>query len=200
VAVRLHPKRPTASAAATDTDPDRLAATARRLTHGRHEALAIDVGWHEGRGGVLARYAGDEARAQAELAAAEIDGGVLEDDARAWEDQRHGQRGELVVRVSTVQSRIAEVFRVAERLGGTVVGRAALALLWVRLPAESGTQAVRELREALAPAACVVQDAPEEIRTQIDPSGLSEGPELDLMRRVKQRFDPAGILAPGLLI
>jgi glycolate oxidase FAD binding subunit len=194
VAVRLHPERPTASAAATGEDPDAVAAAARRLTHSRHEAIAIDVAWREGHGGVLARYEGDEARAQADAAAADVDGDVLEDDAGAWEEQRGGQRGELVVRVSTVQTGLADVFRASDRLGGSVVGRAALGLLWVRLPADAGAAAVRELREALAPASCVVLDAPEDVRAEIDPWGIPEGPELELMRRVKQRFDPAGVL------
>jgi glycolate dehydrogenase FAD-binding subunit len=195
VAVRLHPERPTMSAAATFDDPERLAGAARRLTHARHEAWAIDVAWRDGHGGVLARYAGDEARAQAEAAASEIDGGsLLEDDAEAWEDQRLGQRGDLVVRVSTTQSGIADVLRAADRLDGAVVGRAGLGLMWVRLPANGGADAVRALRDALAPAACVLLDAPEDVRAEVDPWGIEAGPELELMRRVKQRFDPAGVL------
>jgi glycolate oxidase FAD binding subunit len=193
VAVRLHPKRPTMSAAATFADADRLAEAARRLTHARHEAWAIDVAWRGGRGGVLARYAGDEAGAQAHGAAGELEGGsVIADDVEAWEDQRAGQRGDLVVRVSTTQSRLADVFRAADRLDGSVVGRAALGLLWVRLPSDAG--AVQALRDALAPDACVLLDAPEEVRAEIDPWGIAEGPELELMRRMKQRFDPAGVL------
>jgi glycolate oxidase FAD binding subunit len=195
VAVRLHPRRPTMSAAATFDDPDRLADAARHLTHGRHESWAIDVAWRGGRGGVLARYAGDEAHAQAQAAASEIDGGeIVEQDAGAWEDQRLGQRGELVVRVSTTQSRLADVFRAADRLDGSVVGRAALGLLWVRLPADADAATVRALRAELAPDPCVLLDAPEEVRAEVDPWGLDDGPELDLMRRVKQRFDPAGVL------
>lgn len=194
VAVRLHPRRPTVSAAATFDDVGKLAGAARALTHARHEAWAIDVAWRDGRGGLLARYAGDEARAQAHAATAEVGGEVVEDDVAAWDDQRAAQRGDLVVRVSTVQSRLADVFRAADRAGATVVGRAALAVFWLNLPAEAGAAGVQALRAELAPAACVLLDAPEEVRREIDPWGLAEGPELELMRRVKQRFDPAGIL------
>jgi glycolate oxidase FAD binding subunit len=194
VAVRLHPRRPTASAGATFEDAGELAEAARRLTHAQHEAWAIDVAWRGGQGGVLARYAGDEARAQASAAAAEIGGSVIEDDAYAWDDQRAGQRGDLVVRVSTVQSRLADVFRAAEHHGGFVVGRAALGLLWIRLPLDAGADGVQSLRRALAPSACVLLDAPEEVRAEADPWALKDGPELELMRRVKQRFDPAGVL------
>jgi glycolate oxidase FAD binding subunit len=200
VAVRLHPKRPTASAAATGEDPDSLVQAAALLTHARHDAHAIDVAWRGGRGGVLARYAGDEAAAQAAAAAREVGGSVVEDDEGAWAEQRRGQRGELVVRVSTVQARLADAFRVADRLEASVVGRAALGLLWFRLPASAGSDAVRELRGALAPAPCVLLDAPEDVRREVDPWGMGDGPELTLMRRVKERFDPVGVLAPGLLL
>jgi glycolate oxidase FAD binding subunit len=194
VAVRLHPKRPTASAAATGDDPDGLAAAARALTHARHDSHAIDIAWRGGQGGVLARYAGDESLAQAQEAAREVGGDAIEDDDAAWEQQRAGQRGELVVRVSTVQSRLADAFRAADALDGSVVGRAGLGLLWVSLPRDAGAAGVRSLRGALAPAPCVVLDAPEEVREELDPWGIADGPELELMRRVKQRFDPAGVL------
>jgi glycolate oxidase FAD binding subunit len=194
VAVRLHPTRPTASAMFSADDPERIAAAASTLTHSRHEAVAIDVAWREGQGGVLARFAGDQARTQARAAAAEIGGDVLEDDVVAWDDQRSAQRGRLVVRVSTVQSRTAEVVRAAERIGASVVGRAALALFWLRLPDDAGAAAVHDLRAALPDAACILLDAPPDIRAQVDPWAIPEGPELELMRRVKARFDPGRVL------
>jgi glycolate oxidase FAD binding subunit len=200
VAVRLHPKRPTASAAATADDPDALARAASVLTHARHDAHAVDVAWRGGRGGVLARYAGDEAVAQARAAASEIGGDVVEDDARAWAEQRAVQRGELVVRASATQSRLADAFRAADELDAALVGRAGLGLVWFRLEASAGAGAVLALREAMAPAPCVVLDAPEDVRSEIDPWGLADGPELELMRRVKERFDPAGVMAPGLML
>ena len=195
VAVRLHPRRPTVSAALTADDPDRLAAEASRLTHSALEAEAIDVAWRGGRGGLLARFAGAEAKAQARATG----GTLVEDDDSAWRDQRAGQRGELVVRVSTVQSALPDVFRAADRLGGSVVARAAFGLCWVTLPPGGGAGAVGYLREALAPARCVVLDAPAEVRAEVDPWGMGEGPELELMRRVRERFDPERRLAPVLL-
>ena len=88
VAVRLHPKRPTASAAATGDDPDRLAAAARVLTHAQHDSHAIDVAWRGGKGGVLARYAGDRTLEPEQEAAREISVDALEDDDAAWDQQR----------------------------------------------------------------------------------------------------------------
>ena len=58
--------------------------------------------------------------------------------------------------------------------------------------------AVERLRDALAPAPCVVLDAPEEVRAALDPwDEPAEGPHAMLMRRVKARFDPAGTCNPG---
>jgi hypothetical protein len=59
--------------------------------------------------------------------------------------------------------------------------------------------AVKELRRRLAPAPCVVLDAPMEVRAALDPWGGEIGP-VDLMGKVKARFDPAGICAPGLFV
>jgi glycolate oxidase FAD binding subunit len=45
----------------------------------------------------------------------------------------------------------------------------------------------------------VVTDAPGEVRGKVDPWGGDTGP-VSLMRRVKERFDPAGVCAPGLFV
>jgi glycolate oxidase FAD binding subunit len=205
VAVRLHPARPTASAEGHGGDPDAVAAAAVALAHSRLEAQALDIAWRGGRGGVLVRFAGAEAGPQAqaarrELERAGLESSVMEDDARAWEAQRAAQRGDLVVRVSALQSRLGRVLRAAEGLGGGVVGRAALGLCWLSLPASAGAEAVRELRSELAPSACVLLDAPEGLRAGLDPWGLDGrgGPALELMRRTKQRFDPQGVCSPGV--
>jgi glycolate oxidase FAD binding subunit len=207
VAVRLHPARPTASAEGHGGDPAVVARAASALSHSRLEAQALDVAWRGGRGGVLARFAGAEAEAQAEAARRELEragleASVMHDDAGAWEAQRAAQRGELVVRVAALQTRVEEVLRAAERLGGSVVGRAALGICWVSLPVEAGADGVRELREALEPSACVVLDAPAELRASLDPWGVGGrgGAALELMRRTKARFDPNGVCSPGVFV
>jgi glycolate oxidase FAD binding subunit len=80
------------------------------------------------------------------------------------------------------------------------VGRAALGVCWLSLPASTGIDAVRELRAEVAPSACVVLDAPEELRAHVDPWGIEGrgGPEIELMRRTKERFDPNGVCSPGV--
>jgi glycolate oxidase FAD binding subunit len=206
VAVRLHPMRPTASAGGHGDDPVTVARAAQALAHSRLEAQALDIAWRGGRGGVLVRFAGSEAEPQAaaaqrELERAGLESTVLVDDSSAWEAQRAAQRGELVVRVSALQSGLADVLRAAEGLGGGVVGRAALGICWVSLPADAGADAVQRLRADLAPASCVVLDAPEEVRAAVDPWGVApRDAAVELMRRTKARFDPNGVCSPGVFV
>jgi glycolate oxidase FAD binding subunit len=75
---------------------------------------------------------------------------------------------------------------------------AALGLWWITLP--GGADAIERLREALAPAACVVTDAPEDVRAAVDPWHTDTAEPLGLLRRVKEQFDPAGVCNPGLYV
>jgi FAD/FMN-containing dehydrogenase len=100
--------------------------------------------------------------------------------------------------VSGVQTQLAEQIRAAQRAGASLVGRAAHGLSWISFDA-SRANAVDALRSSLAPSPCVVLDAPREVREGIDVWGVGESPALDLMRRVKRRFDPAGACNRGLL-
>jgi glycolate oxidase FAD binding subunit len=207
VAVRLHPIRPTASAGGRGDDPAAVANAAIALAHSRLEAQALDIAWRDGQGGVLARFAGAEAQPQAEAARRRLEEEglettLIEDDTAAWEAQRAAQRGDLVVRVSALQTRLEDVLREAERLDAGVVGRAALGICWVSLPAEAGAADVRDLRTALSPLSCVVLDAPDEVRSEVDPWGAESAGDaaVELMRRTKARFDPNGVCSPGVFV
>jgi glycolate oxidase FAD binding subunit len=105
-----------------------------------------------------------------------------------------------VVKVSGVQAQLADQMRAAERAGGSLVGRAAFGLSWIVLRAGSGGDAVDEIRRELAPSPCVVLDAPSEVRERVDVWGVGGSPAIELMRRVKRRFDPAGVCAPGVFV
>jgi glycolate dehydrogenase FAD-binding subunit len=210
LAVRLHPLPPaTATALGAGTDPDALARAASALSHAPLEQDALDVHWLEGRGAVLSRFAGATATAQAGHAAAllrelglEVD--VVDADAPLWDAQRDAQRSAdgTIVRVSALQTQLADVLRAARAHDAPLVGRAGLGLSWLRLedrsPAEAAA-AVAELRAQLSPAPCVVLDAPTEVRAAVDPWGPADPGARALMRRVKERFDPAGLCAPGVL-
>jgi glycolate oxidase FAD binding subunit len=204
VAVRLHPlPAGTATLVARAGAPDAVAGLASVLARARIETEALDVRWDGADGAVLARYGGTAAPALAAsareaLAGADADAEVVDDDDALWDEQRARQRGALVARVSGRLTDLPRVIRAARDQGGTLVGRAALGLSWVSLPAT--VEAAQALRAALAPRACVVLDAPEAVRGALDPWGLAPGPELELMRRVKARFDPAGSCNRGIYV
>jgi glycolate oxidase FAD binding subunit len=191
VSLRLHPlPRSTASAVQRFEDPHALARAAAALAHRPVEADALDVAWDGGDGALLARFAGDAAAERAREALPE--GEVVSDDDELWERQRARQRSErqIVVRVSATPDRLGDVLAAAPR----AVGRAALGLVWVTVP---DAAAVGDLRARLAPSPCVVLDG---LRDGIDPWGEVGAGEVELMRRVKARFDPMGTCNPGVYV
>ncbi len=206
LSVRLHPIPPaTATAVARGADPARVAAAASELSHAQIELQSLDVRWQDGDGALLARFGGAAPAAPARAAAEAMErhglgAAVVEADGELWEEQRAAQRSEAgtVVRVSGLQSQLADVLEAARRLNARVVGRAGLGLSWITLD-ERAAEGLTELRRALAPAPCVVLDAPADVRRAVDVWGPQDDGALALMRRVKERFDPAGVCAPGVL-
>jgi glycolate oxidase FAD binding subunit len=209
VALRLHPL-PADPVTLRARTPDGAALTrgAAALAGAALQPEALDLAWADGAGAVLVRFAGAAAGAQAQEAVAVLAAAGLEaeeaDDAGAWAAQRDGQRalpGGAVVRVSGRPSALPAVLDAAQAAGASVVSRAGLGVSWVRLaPAEPTALvgAIGRLRGALAPAPCVVLDAPDDVRAALDPwDEPAEGPRAALMRRVKARFDPAGTCNPG---
>ncbi|HEX8073987.1 MAG TPA: FAD-binding oxidoreductase [Thermoleophilaceae bacterium] len=212
VAVRLHPLPAAAVTAAGESDdPAPLARAAGELAHAALEAQCLDVSWSAGRGRVLARFTGAQAAAQAGDALRLLDGAGLateavEDDAELWDGQRRRQRsgGGLVLRVSGVQTQLEAQLRAAARVGSALVGRAAFGLSWMALDGVSdddAVAAVERLRRELAPSPCVVLDAPAGVRERVDVWGVDGGgPAVELMRRVKARFDPTNACGPGAFV
>jgi glycolate oxidase FAD binding subunit len=210
LSVRLHPlPRATASAAAGSNDPGELGRAALALSHSPLEHMGLDLRYGGGDGALLMRFGGAEARKQAEAAVRAleetgVDGSVVEEDAEAWERQRLGQRSldGMVVRVSAVQTELPNVMRAADGVGARLVARVPLGLCWLSLDErspEEAIDAVERLRAELSPHACAVLDAPDSLRGKIDSWGPRAPGTVELMRRVKERFDPAGVCNPGAL-
>ncbi|MEA2210742.1 MAG: glycolate oxidase binding subunit [Solirubrobacteraceae bacterium] len=205
VSLRLHPLPEAGTTALGATsDPDALAAAAVALARAPLEFEALDVAWHRGRGGLLARCAGPEharrgrraAKLLHELGLTDVD--ITEDDEMLWERQRAGQRSRdgVVVRIAHAPSALADVVRAADAAQATLVGRAALGTSFVEMAADD----VVEMRTAVAPAITVVLDAPAALRARADPWASPEAPALELMRSIKRRFDPTGTCNPGLFV
>jgi glycolate oxidase FAD binding subunit len=205
--VRLHPlPAATATALGASSDPDTLGDVARVLAQAPLELDSLDVAWRSGQGGILARVAGAEAASRAQHVAEMMRSHALEhvdvadDDASLWARQRAGQRSRehALVRVAARPRELRAVLRATDAAGGTLVGRAALGISHVEVDPE----AVVSLRAALPRrAVSVLLDAPASLRGSMDPwGGHTEGPALELMRRVKARFDPAHACNPGVFV
>ncbi len=204
--VRLHPRpRAFATALGSSDDPAVLAAGARALAAAPLELEALDVAWRGGRGGILARTAGVEPEPRAKRAAELLQEHGLEQvdvsgrDRELWARQRAGQRSAsaALVRVAARPGELEQVLVAARACGATLVGRAALGTSYLELD----PYAVAPLRERLPRArAAVLLDGPPELRRAQDPWLVSETPALELMRRIKHRFDPAGACNPGVFV
>jgi glycolate oxidase FAD binding subunit len=195
VSVRLHPRPPaTATAVGRSGDGDALGRAALALSHARLEQLGLDVRWENDEGAILARFGGAAAHAQAEtatrlLAESGVAVELVDDDDELWSAQREAQRSPsgLVVKVAAVQTDLPELLRVAAGHGAILVGRATLALHWLRLdegPPEPLVAALRERWNA------TVLDRPPGLELDRGPPGDPSAREL--MRRVRERFDPEG--------
>ncbi|MBV9915482.1 MAG: FAD-binding oxidoreductase [Solirubrobacterales bacterium] len=206
VCVRLHPLPALyATALAATPDPATLGAAARALAAAPLELEALDVAWRSGRGGILARCAGAAAVRRAQRVATLMrehgleEADVADDDAGLWARQRLGQRSRSrsLVRVVARPRALEDVLRAVQSADGTLVGRAALGISFIEL--DPG--ALEVLLERLPPGAlAVLLDAPAELRGSRDPWGTPSAPALELMRRVKMRFDPAAVLNPGVFV
>ena len=204
VCVRLHPLPVhTATALGASADPDVLDAAARTLSRSPLELESLDVAWRGGRGGILARCAGAEAARRARRVATMMQTAgletidVAEDDVDHWARQRAGQRSadRALVRVAARPSTLAEVLRATERAAGTLVGRATLGTSYIEVDPDAAAGLLSALPGGATP---VLLDAPAELRASVDPWGAVAAPSLELMRRVKARFDPPGVCNPGV--
>ena len=179
VAVRLHPMSPTASAGGHGDDPGAVAAAAIALAHSQLEAQALDLAWRGGRGGVLARFAGRRSRSRRRKRRACSRSGARRERDRATTRGVGGaaraQRGDLSCAWLRCRRGSRACCARPSASGGSWC-RAALGVCWISLPADAGAAAFAQLRAALAPSSCVVLDAPEDVRAELDPWGFDDGP------------------------
>jgi glycolate oxidase FAD binding subunit len=209
IAMRLHPRpEETATAWGGSADPGVLAGAAAALARLPLEADCLDVAWHDDAGRLLVRFGGAAAERQAgavveRLRAAGLDDvEASADDDALWVAQRDGQRSRdgAVLKVSGRPAELPDVLAAAREANARVVGRAALGLSWVTLEGDDLVARAEAVRTALAPRACTLQDAPEAVRAALPPWGEPDPGALAVMRRVKERFDPARIFSPGSFV
>jgi glycolate oxidase FAD binding subunit len=207
VSVRLHPlPARTATVMGDSGDPVVVARAAASLARAPLELEALDVAWSGARGGVLAQCAGAASERRAPgIAGLMRDAGldrveVVTEDAELWARQRAGQRSAdgVLVRIAARPSVLAQVLEAVRAGEATAVGRAALGQTFVAVePAALGTLLGR-LPEGAVP---VLLDRPDDRRGPDEVWGSpGNQPALELMQRVKQRFDPARACNPGVFV
>jgi len=212
VVVRLYPlPARTVTVTGATEDPSSLQEAALAMSHASLEIEALDVSWSAGSGLLLAQFGGVVPEGQAERArslmtAPGLEVTEIDDDAELWTRQRKQQRaadGEFSLKLSVLPADLAAVIEMVQRHGGSLVGRAGLGLLWVRLPGtDDAAEGVAALRSELPGTSkhCLLLDADEALRAKVSVWGEVGGGELKLMRSIKSRFDPAGVCAPGLYV
>jgi len=211
VVVRLHPLSPNrVTARGSSEDPEALERGGMSVSRATLQADCVDVSWRDGRGSVLARFAGAAAGAQAEaatplLAEAALETSLIEDDDSLWARQRDGQRSTAgaILRLSGLQSDIARILRAANSHTAHVVGRAGVGVYWLRLsdvPEDQLVAAIDDIRAELRGVPCVVCDASRAVRRKVDVWEEQTEGLMQLSRRLKQRFDPEGLLNPGIFV
>ncbi|MUL40171.1 FAD-binding oxidoreductase [Streptomonospora sp. PA3] len=209
VTFRLHPLPEalrTVSAGAPNPE------TAQRWTHAVLGSgavpAAVELDWPEtgpltlrvllegAEGGIDAR-----ARAVAEL----MEGSGISEGAPAQWGALPGAAGDTLLKAAVPIGQVAEAARLlheaAQDQGTTaaVAGSAGAGVLLAALPASAGAASVngvvRRVRAAVEGGVTVARPAPALADAELDLWG--EVPGLELMRAVKLRFDPRGLLAPG---
>jgi glycolate oxidase FAD binding subunit len=182
---------------------------------GAEWTLAAAFGGHEP---LLARYAGDLARMAEESHAARA--AVLGDAERpaVWGRLREAipllleaSPAATMVKMAMVPAAFAAAVERARQIAArnelpaAQLLRAAGAVYVALLPPEKGEEtiarlarAVEELRQAATEleASALVEWCPAELKRRVDVWGTPRG-DVELMRRLKKVFDPAGILSPG---
>jgi len=207
VTVRLHPKPvATATAFGATDDPGRLGGAAADLARLPLEADSLDAAWQQGSGRLLARFGGASAGDQAKVAAERMKEAGLEgvetteDDDDLWAALRNAQRGTVALKISGRVTDLATAIRVTERSGGSLVSRAAHGLSWIVLDSGDLARRVTDIRGELEPRPVVLLDGPAGLRRDFDPWGPVDAGALQVMRRIKERFDTHRIFRPGAYV
>jgi glycolate oxidase FAD binding subunit len=137
---------------------------------------------------------------QARSAVALLGGGEESEEPPDDGGRRPGGTDDVLLRVAHVPSALSPVLG-ALPAGTAVAAHAATGVTYAALPAEDAVQGLPGLRSAIAPhdGTAVVLRAPDAVRDRLDHWG-PVGDSLELMRRVKERFDPERRMSPGRFV
>ncbi|MBA2390449.1 MAG: FAD-binding oxidoreductase [Geodermatophilaceae bacterium] len=204
---RLHPLPADVSVlVAQARDTGEVAAMVRAVLHSEIVATAIEVDWAVTGGGeigVLLEGTVDGVAARTTTARALLAGAGAPDIQVA--DQPPAWWGRYptgtLLKLTCALSAVDHLLREAARLGVSVRGSAGSGVLYGGLPADADVpDTVTALRGVCVAAggSLVVLDAPTAVKSTVDTWGPVAA--LELMRAVKQQFDPHRRLSPGRFV
>ena len=201
---RLHPVPPARRVVTVELpDPAAAGRGAVALNRSTLTPTAVEVLGTTGAGArlvVVFEAIAESVQAQADAAIALLGGGATASDALPEGfGERPGGPDDLVLRLAFAPASLAAVVA-ALPAGTAVAGSACTGVTYAAVPAAQAG-ALPSVRSALAEhdGTAVVLSAPAGLRDGLDHWG-PVGDALDLMRRVKDRFDPEHRLAPGRFV
>lgn len=130
---------------------------------------------------------------------------VGEDEARAWTGYLAVPPATLVVRLSVLPSDVPTTLdRLAAEDGGSMLAASLTTGIvrsrWLRTPEEAVALVGRlQAWAAALGGACVVEAAAPAIKEAVDVFGPPRA-DFELVRRIKEQFDPHGVLSPGRFV
>ena len=149
---------------------------------------------------VLFESIAESVAGQATAAVALLGGGEESEDLPEDFGRRPGGADDVLLRLAHAPASLSAVLE-ALPAGTAVAAHAATGVSYAAVPAGEAAEALPRLRAAIAPhdGTAVVLRAPDAVRERLDHWG-PVGDSLDLMRRVKERFDPERRMSPGRFV
>ena len=144
----------------------------------------------------IAESVADQARTAVSL----LGSGTESEDLPPDFGRRPGGADDVLLRLAFVPAALSSVLA-ALPAETAVSASAGTGVAYAAVPAAGAAELLPRLRAALAPhdGTAVLLHAPDAVRSQLDHWG-PVGDALDLMRRVKERFDPERRMSPGRFV
>jgi len=201
---RLHPLPPARRVVVVDlSDSAQAGPLAVALNRSTLTPSAVElVGTAGGTGQLVVVFESiaESVAAQADAARELLGGGTTADEVPDGFGARPGGPSDVVLRIAHVPTGLPAALA-ALPAGARISASAATGVTYAAVPAEQAASALPRLREALGAVdgTAVVLRAPDAVRDALDHWG-PVGDALELMRRVKDRFDPERRMSPGRFV
>ena len=201
---RLHPLPPARRVLVTElADSAQAGALAVALNRSTLTPSAVElVGTAGGPGQLVVVFESiaESVAAQADVARGLLGGGQASDDVPDGFGARPGGPDDVVLRIAHVPTGLSTALA-ALPTGTRLSASVATGVTYAAVAADQAQAVLPRLREALRPVdgTAVVLRAPDDLLGQLDHWG-PVGDSLDLMRKVKARFDPERRMSPGRFV